>query len=122
MLSFLEDDDVALLALAPAPRRALLRAVKALSLPPDSTTAVALAASAPMQRETTQASNLRAAAAVTTGPLGGGAAVEEGGDELDRMCYDPVTMVRWLRLWLGLLIRHKGAPVTLPVPGLAVRR
>ena len=105
MLSFLEDDDVAFLSLPPAPRRAILRAIKAAALSLASTCSgiAAPLASTPMQRGCNDLDPRVVAAAqvgwlpvsgyyssVAGGPSGGG----EGDGDADKMCLDPITMVR----------------------------
>jgi hypothetical protein len=107
MLSFLEEDDVALLSLPPAPRRAILRAIKAAALSLASTYSgiAAPLASTPMQRGCSGSdprvvaaaqvgslpvSGYNSSASVAVGQPGGG----EGDGDADKMCLDPITMVR----------------------------
>ncbi len=99
MLSFLEDDDVALLALPPAPRRALLRAVKAATLSPSRTCSadVVAIALAPTQKRVNYPNAAVADPSDRLGVCGDGGYGAVGGEgedgEVDKMCLDPITMV-----------------------------
>ncbi len=121
MLSFLEEEDLTPLALPPAPRRALLRAIKAVAHPhpPPPASSAAAAVSTPVQLEVTNKANKAPQSGGAGAVLGGDAAPApllvgyagagregEDGEEVDRMCFDPITMV-W-QSWTDTGTRSRG--------------